>query len=234
MNSKTTPVLIVLLVVAAFLIGMFWTENRYLTGKKGSEETKVAQVSPTPNQPQQPEQKVLGIQEAATLASVGPVKGPASAKVTIVEFSDFQCPFCGQVQPTIKQIFDTYQDKLKLVYRHFPLPFHENAEPAALASMCANEQGKFWEYHDKLFGSQDKLTITDLKQYMASLGLDTEKFNTCLESKKYKSQIDKDVADGQVAGVSGTPAFFINGRLVAGAQPFENFKSIIDEELAGP
>ncbi|MBI4999839.1 DsbA family protein [Candidatus Gottesmanbacteria bacterium] len=223
MNSKAMPILVVLLVVAAFLVGTFWTKIQYLEGGK---------QAPAPTSaPEQPEQKTLGTKETADLASIGVVKGNPNAKVPIVEFSDFQCPFCAQTQTTLQQIFKAYPDKVKFVYRHFPLPFHENAQPAALASMCANEQGKFWEYHDKLFGSQEKLTITDLKQYAASLGLDTEKFNTCLESKKYKSQIDKDVADGQAAGVSGTPAFFIYGRPLVGAQPFENFKSIIDEEV---
>ena len=231
MSSKTTPILITLLVIAAFLVGMFWTENRYLKGTKEANGTKVAQASPAPNQPQQPEQKVLGAQEAATLASVGPVKGPASAKVTIIEFSDFQCPFCSQVQDTLKQVFTTYPTQVKVVFRNFPLPMHENAEAAAEAALCANEQGKFWEYHDKLFSNQDKLSVTDLKQYAVSLGLDTGKFNSCLDSKKYQEAVQKDTSAGQAVGVSGTPSFFINGKLIPGALPFDSFKQIIDEEL---
>lgn len=231
MSSKTTPILVVLLVIAAFLVGKFWTENQYFKATKGTEGTKAGQVTPSPAAP---EQKALGGKEAANLASTGLVKGNPNAKVTMVEFSDFQCPYCGQAEPTIKQIFATYGDKVKLVYRHYPLPFHENAFPAALASMCANEQGKFWEYHDKLFSNQEKLTATDLKTYASQLGLDMEKFNPCLESKKYKAQVDKGYADGGAAGVSGTPAFFINGRPLFGAYPFASFKTIIDEELTKP
>lgn len=228
MNSKVTPILIILLIIAAFLVGKFWTENQYLKATKGTEGTKTGQATPSPAVP---EQKALEAKEALELAATGLVKGNPNAQVTIVEFSDFQCPYCGKAEPTLKQIFETYKDKVKLIYRHYPLPFHENAFAAALASMCANEQGKFWEYHDKLFENQEKLTSPDLKNYASQLGLETDKFNPCLDNKKYKAQVDKDYNDGQAAGVSGTPAFFINGRLVAGAQPFESFKSIIDEEL---
>lgn len=229
METKTTSILVVLLVVAAFLIGVFSTKVQYLEGGKG--DSKVAQASPSV-QPQPQAEKILGAQEVAQLVGNSPAKGSSQAKVTIVEFSDFQCPYCGKVQDTLKKIFETYPNKVKLVFRNYPLPFHENAEPAAQASLCANEQGKFWEFHDKLFANQEKLTLTDLKQYAANLGLDTNKFNSCLDSNKYKETVQKDTKDGQAVGVSGTPAFFINGRLVTGAQPFENFKKIIDEELA--
>jgi len=222
----TTPILVVLLVAASFLVGMFWTRIRYL--EQGKAPKEIAQATPAPEE----EGAVLGGEEAARLAEAGPVKGNPDAPVTIVEFSDFQCPFCSRVQPTLEQIFDAYGDEVKLVFRHFPLGFHENAENAALASMCANEQGKFWEYHDKLFANQESLTMTNLKKWAADLGLDTEKFNSCLDNQTYKDQIDKDLKDGQAAGVQGTPAFFVNGQLVSGAQPFANFQVIIDAELA--
>ncbi|MCL4382497.1 MAG: DsbA family protein [Patescibacteria group bacterium] len=230
MNTKTTPILVILLIVAAFLIGMFSTKVQYLESGKG--DSKVAQASPSSVAPQPQAEKTLGAQEAAQLAGSSPAKGSSQAKVTIVEFSDFQCPYCGKVQETLKKIFETYPNKVKLVFRNYPLPFHENAEPAAQASLCANEQGKFWEFHDKLFANQEKLTVTDLKQYAANLGVDANKFNSCLDSGKYKETVQKDIKDGGAVGVSGTPAIFINGRAVTGAQPFENFKKIIDEELA--
>jgi protein-disulfide isomerase len=168
-----------------------------------------------------------------TVADGGrPARGPAGAPIQIVEFSDFQCPFCLRAHPTILQVLSTYGDKVRLVYRHFPLPNHPNAKPAAEASACAAEQDKFWQYHDRLFENQTRLTEAELKQHATAVGLDTEKFNACVDSHKFASVVEEDMDAGEAAGVSGTPAFFINGRVLSGAQPFEAFKRIIDEELA--
>jgi len=161
-----------------------------------------------------------------------PAKGPANAAVEIIEFSDFQCPFCLNAFPTVNQVLRTYGDKIRFVYRHYPLANHPRARPAAEASQCAHEQGKFWEYHDRLFGNQALLSDSDLKQHAVALGLDAGQFNTCYDSQKYKADVDTDIRAGDEAGVSGTPAFFINGRMLSGAQPFEAFQSIIDEELS--
>jgi protein-disulfide isomerase len=161
-----------------------------------------------------------------------PSRGPAHAPVEIIEFSDFQCPFCLRAHPTVAQVLSTYGDRVRFVYRHYPLPNHPNARPAAEAAACAGEQGKFWEYHDRLFDNQSKLGEADLKQHAAALALDTAKFDACVDTHKYKGDVDADVAAGEEAGVSGTPAFFINGRQLSGAQPFEAFKRVIDEELA--
>ena len=128
-------------------------------------------------------------------------------------------------------MFATYGDRVKLIYREYPLPNHSNARPASEAGQCANEQGKFWPYHDKLFANQQRLAPTDLKQYAVDLGLDTSKFNACFDSHKFAPVIDTDIAAGNEVGVNGTPAFLINGRMISGAQPFEAFKKIIDEEL---
>jgi protein-disulfide isomerase len=162
-----------------------------------------------------------------------PSRGPARAPVEIIEFSDFQCPFCLRAHPTVAQVLSTYGDRVRFVYRNYPLPNHPNAWPAAEAAACAGEQGKFWEYHDRLFDNQSKLGAADLKQHAAALALDTAKFDACVDTHKYKGDIDADVTAGEEAGVSGTPAFFINGRQLDGAQPFEAFKHVIDEELAG-
>jgi protein-disulfide isomerase len=156
-------------------------------------------------------------------AAKGAAKGPASAPIEIIEFSDFQCPFCQRANPTVDQVLKTYGDRVRFVYRHFPLGNHPNARPAAEASQCAAEQGKFWEYHDRLFANPSKLGDPDLKQHAAALGLDTGKFNACVDSHKYKPQVDADVNAGEEAGVNGTPAFFVNGRMLSGAQPFESF-----------
>jgi len=160
-----------------------------------------------------------------------PARGPAKAPIEMVEFSDFQCPFCLRANPTVQQVMSTYGDRVRLVYRHFPLPNHANARPAAEASACAGEQGKFWQYHDRLFANQGRLDAADLKAHAAALGLDTSKFNSCVDAHKSKAVVDADIRDGEDAGVTGTPAFFINGRVLSGAQPFDAFKRIIDEEL---
>jgi protein-disulfide isomerase len=162
----------------------------------------------------------------------GPVRGPANAPIAIVEFSDFECPYCLRAFPTVTELLKTYGDRIRLAYRHYPLPNHPNARPAAEASACAHEQGKFWQYHDRLFSSPGKLSMPDLKQHAAELGLNATDFNACVDARKYQKDVDTDIAAGEAAGVSGTPAFFINGRAVFGAMPIENFKQIIDEELA--
>jgi protein-disulfide isomerase len=118
------------------------------------------------------------------------------------------------------------------MYRHYPLPNHPNARPAAEASLCALDQDRFWQYHDRLFAAQDRLTDEDLKRHAADLGLDSARFNACLDAGRFQADVDTDMRDGSNAGVSGTPAFFINGRFLGGAQPFEAFQRIIDEELA--
>ena len=160
-----------------------------------------------------------------------PERGPKNASVTIIEFSDYQCPFCQKAEDVVDQVMKTYADKVRLVYRDYPLPFHPNARPASEAAACANAQGKFWEYHAKLFHG-DGLEPEKLKTYADQVGLDRKKFDDCLEKKPFKTEIDKDVKDGEKAGVNGTPAFFINGRMLSGAQPFEKFKEVIDDELA--
>ena len=159
-------------------------------------------------------------------------KGPQTAPIELIEFSDFQCPFCQRANPTVEQVLKTYGDKIHFVYRHFPLPNHPNARPAAEAAACANEQGRFWPFHDELFGNPGKLSDADLKEHAVKAGLDASRFNACVDSHQFKSEVEKDIKEGNEAGVSGTPAFFINGRALEGAQPFEAFKRVIDEELA--
>ncbi len=160
-----------------------------------------------------------------------PAKGPSAAPIEMVEFSDFQCPFCLRAYPTVNQVLSTYGDKIRFVYRHYPLPSHPNARPAAEAAQCAAEQGQFWQYYEKLFADQTKLSDDGLKSSASALGLDMPRFTACVDSHKYKDRVETDIRDGNDAGVSGTPAFFINGRMLTGAQPFDAFKRIIDEEL---
>jgi len=161
-----------------------------------------------------------------------PPKGNPKAPVTIVEFSDYQCPFCKKAEPTVQEVLKTYgPDKVRLVYRNFPLPFHNEARPAAEAAGCAGDQGKFWEYHEKLMAASD-LSAANLSTLATSVGVDKKKFDECVAQQKFKDAVEKDIEAGQQAGVNGTPAFFINGRMLDGAQPFEKFKEVIDQELA--
>jgi protein-disulfide isomerase/plastocyanin len=162
------------------------------------------------------------------------VKGDVNAPVTIIEFSDFECPFCGKyVAETYPQIVKDYIEtgKVKYVFRDFPLDFHPSAQKAAEAAECAGEQGKYWEMHDVLFENQDALGVDTLKMYAVSLGLDTVEFDNCLDSGAMAEEVLADLADGQAYGVSGTPGFFINGKLLSGAQPFEAFKQEIEAAL---
>ena len=167
------------------------------------------------------------------VASAGhPTEGSADAPITIVEFSDFQCPFCRAAEGSIKQVRQQYGDKVKLVYMDFPLGFHPHSMDAARAGRCAADQGKFWQYHDALFANQSKLAPADLKATAAKLGLDAKRFDACFDSGKHETGIRADMAQGQSLGVTGTPTFFINGREMVGAQPPPQFSQLIDEELA--
>ena len=161
----------------------------------------------------------------------GPARGPTNAPVTIVEFSDFQCPYCGREFPVIERVMKEYDGKVRLVFRHYPLDFHPFAQKAAEAGACAQDQGKFWELHDKMFTNQGKLAVDDLKGYAKSLGMDASKFDKCLDSGEKKAMVDEDLKAGSAAGVNGTPAFFVNGVFINGAQPFEQIKQAVDREL---
>jgi len=163
-----------------------------------------------------------------------PAKGPATAPVTIVEFSDFECPYCKLVVPTLQQIKDKYGDQVRIVFRQFPLDsLHPHARKAAEAALCAQEQGKFWEMHDAMFGDQKALEIPALKATAEKLGVDKTKFEQCLDSGRLAQRVKEDERAGTLVGVSGTPALFVNGRaLPSGAAPFETIAQVIDEELA--
>ncbi len=215
-----------------------------------------------PSQDNQQNQNQNQAQTVQVNSDDAPVTGDPNAPITIIEFSDFQCPFCGKfVSDSWPQIEQNYikTGKAKLIFRNYPLPFHPFAKKAAEATQCALEQGKFWEMHDKLFANQTALTITDLKKYAGQLGLDTTKFNDCLDSGKYTAVVQKDYQDGANYGIEGTPSFFIgkssgisidpayvkaqsqaniyvfktgNASVVIGAQPFSVFQKAIDEALA--
>jgi protein-disulfide isomerase len=178
----------------------------------------------------QPQQQAAAVRKV-DVPDTSPSFGPKHAKVTIVEWSDFECPFCGRVVPTLAKIKETYGKDVRVVFRHQPLPFHPNAKPAAEASMAAHEQGKFWEMHDKLFSNQSALDRATFEKYAQELGLDMGKFKAALDSNKYDEYIVQDSTQGAQLGATGTPTFFINGRQIVGAKPPEVFRRVIDEEL---
>ena len=163
-----------------------------------------------------------------------PTAGKAGAAVTVVEFSDFQCPFCARFVPTLQRIKQDYGDRVEVVYRQFPLTnIHPNAFKASEASLCANEQGKFWEMHDLMFGEQDRLSVRELKLMPARLGMKQADFDACLDSGKYVEQVQNDLAEGNRAGITGTPAVFVNGvELEGGAVAYEAVAAAIERELA--
>ncbi len=225
---KAVHLIYIVLLVAVFLLG-------YLAARVQILE-KNQSLSPGSQQTGQAPPEKVDVKEGKL-----PILGKNNAKVTMIEFSDFECPFCKRYfDETLSQIIKDYVDtgKVKMYYRHFPLDFHPAAMPSALASECANEQGKFWEYHDKVFTEQDKIAgkTTDLinaqlKSFAQELGLNTSRFGSCLDNAKYQANVDADLNDGRTAGVSGTPTFFINGNRIVGAQPYSAFKAIIDQEL---
>lgn len=166
------------------------------------------------------------------LTSADHATGPKNAKVTVVEYSDFQCPYCGTFFPTIQQMLKEYKDKIQFVFRNFPLDqIHPNARPAAIAAECAGEQGKFFEYHDQLFTKQADLNDALYQTIASGLKLDLTKFNECLKSDRPTKKIDADEQGGLAIGVQGTPTTFVNGVPVSGAQPYAALKAKIDAAL---
>jgi len=160
-----------------------------------------------------------------------PLRGAENARITIVEFSDFQCPYCGHVEQTLSRILKDYDGKVRLAFKNLPLSFHPKAMPAHMAALAAGEQGKFWEMHDKIFANQAEMAPATYERYAEELGLDMQRFKRDVDSKALQAKIDADKREAAGLGVSGTPAFFIDGYYLSGAQPYESFKAMIDRQL---
>jgi protein-disulfide isomerase len=236
--NKLIVGLIVAITVAAFFAGFGLGVE---TDKDSNNDTGQTSITQPPSQTN-PSSKIISVS-----LDDDPVKGDPNASITIVEFSDFQCPFCARFfTDTLPLIEKNYIEtgKVKIVYRDFPLPdIHQNAIPAAIAAECADEQGMFWEYHDKIFENQilwqdlDKQNVVrTFEQYAGELALDTESFKTCLESAKYLDEVQNDVNEGVSYGVAGTPGFFIGNEkigygMVSGAQPYSTFQQVFDQLL---
>jgi len=224
----------------------FYDTNKARFGTKTFDETK-GDISNMLNQQKQAERRAQFLNELQSKASVKilidpprvavkvpdgiPSIGPADAPVQLVEWSDYQCPFCKRAHPTVEQVISEYKDKVRFVYLDYPLPFHQQAMPASQAAHCALDQGKFWEYHRNLMMVAGDLSEADLSKRASDLGLDGTAFTACLGSKKHDTTIQSYASDGAAVGVTGTPAFFINGRSLVGAQPIEQFRTVINEEL---
>ena len=206
-------------------------------------EVEILKTRGAARQPAPPQE----IPEATVSIDDDPVKGTIDAPVTIIEFSDYQCPFCGRFfANTFPEINKKYIEsgKVKYVFRDFPLEFHKQAPKASEAAECPGEKGKYWEMHDKLFENQNALTVDKLKQYAAEIGLGTDSFNACIDGGKYADEIKNDTDDGKKAAVSGTPTFFIGktqgskkeivGKRLVGARPFSSFAEVIEQLLAEP
>lgn len=160
-----------------------------------------------------------------------PKKGKLDSKVVVVEYSDFQCPFCKRGHETVQEVMKAYGDKILFVYKDYPLDFHPQGKKAAEAALCARDQNKFWEFHDKIFEDSKKINDEDFYAHAKAVGLDEAKFKECYTTTKYAKEVQEDIEEGQRVGVRGTPAFFINGKKLSGAQPFSAFKEILDKEL---
>jgi protein-disulfide isomerase len=238
-----TPFLIVLLIGAAFISGSFWTEFKSV-GKK-ADQSETAPTPTTGSAPVLPEAQALGAEDQVLIGDSKTSKGDPEAPVIIVEFSEFLCPFCAEhvgvdviasrpidQEKTYQRIMAEYIEtgKVRYIFRHYPI-HGDPAKKAAEATLCARDQEKFWEYHDLLFENFG-FSQEDFSGFAAQLGMNLDQFSECLSSGRYAQAVEADFSLGQKMGVSGTPTFFINGRKLGGAYPFESFKTIIEEELA--
>ena len=224
--------LFIMSLIANILFGFIWFKSRDVQAS-GSGNLVQNNPTPAPQAPSpSPEVQAVGQIQDFSITKNDHVRGNFDAPITLVEYSDFECPYCEKHFPILSKILNDYKGQVRLVYKHFPLSFHKNAQKAAEASECASEQGKFWEYHDKLFENQPGgYSIAGFKQWASDLGLDASQFNDCFDSGKYASKVQADLVDGQNRGVGGTPATFVNGQLVSGAVPYESFKTVIDQIL---
>jgi protein-disulfide isomerase len=219
----------------AFAIGLlvgyaFWGRNasQNSVSAVNSEEASANDQAVAPQGTQQIKRYPVSMDD-------DPILGSENAPITIIEFSDFQCPYCEKWEKEVYgKLLQDYGDKIRFVYRDFPLTsIHPQAQPAAEAADCANEQGAFWKYHDKLFGMEYPLGADTYVKYASELGLDMDKFQQCLTERRYQAEVTADLEYATNLGVNSTPTFFINGIPLVGAQPYSVFKYVIDKELAG-
>jgi protein-disulfide isomerase len=224
-------------VIAALGMSACVTRGEIEEIKQGQKEIltkldQIAKAGPRGAAQQAPQQRGPDPEKVyAVPVGESPVKGAQDAWVTIVKVSEFQCPFCSRVLPTLTQIQEKYGNDVRFVFKHNPLSFHPRAMPAAMSAECAREQGKFWQVYEKQFENQRALEDADLEKYAKEAGLDMGRWKQCYSSQKYKSRVEQEQQQMVALGARGTPAFFINGRFLSGAQPLPAFEAVIDAEL---
>lgn len=240
--ERLVPVLLIASIVLAFVVGVLWQKVSQLEG--GGVRTTGTATTGTAQQPQGPTQGKLSEEQVAKIPQVSDedhIRGDRNAQVYLIEYSDYECPFCQRFHPTMQQVMDEYGEEVAWVYRHFPLDqIHPRARPAALASECVAELGgeeTFWAFTDAIFADQ-QTTLSDLAGTAASVGVNEGAFQTCFDSEKYADKVENQYQGGIQAGITGTPGNLVvnqNGDawLIPGALPFESVKAVIDEALAG-
>lgn len=227
-TSKLGDVAIVATLVGVIVILAVSMLNKRELARLSARVTQLEKVAAAPTPQAALVNKVYEVD-----VTTAPTKGRATAPITIAEFAEFQCPFCLNVTATLQQIEEKYKDRVRFVWKHLPLVrIHQRAMDAAVAAEAARNQGKFWEYHDKLFANQKRLEPEDLRRYAQELGMDLARFDRDREDQDVKTKVLDDMAEATALGITSTPTFFINGRLVSGAMPFETFETIIEAELA--
>ncbi len=213
----------------------FFVNGQKLVGARSLENFKQAIDVALGIAPPSPSQPVVAPPAPAAIVKIDSKEsasiGPDDAPVVIVEYSDFQCPFCARVVPTLKKITEKYPKQVRIAFKHFPLDFHPKAKPAHIAAMAAKEQGKFWEMHDRIFEHQSEMSEEHLAAYAKEIGLNMDQFKKSLNNTEYQKEMEQNIAEGRQLGVTGTPTFFVNGKRLVGAKPFEAFVEIIEEEL---
>lgn len=227
--------------LALFAVGFFVMLGLVLKGSgpaapAGSSAQAAAAAAPSPSPSPSAAPSAAPAGDVAPVSADDHIRGDKNAELTLIEYSDFECPFCGRFHPTMKQLMQEYEGQVRWVYRHFPLSFHAQAMPAAIAAECAGEQNKFWEFADKLFENQPSLGESLFKSLAGELGLNQSKFESCLDSNSYRAEIQAEQQGGSSAGVTGTPGTFIvdsegSAQLVPGALPYEQVKAIVDQML---
>ena len=236
--SPYRPVVVALLFSAIIVGGSLMGSAMYVGDKLDALNAKIGDIGTLGGggggggKKQADDEDAPKADQAKLLSKSDPKRGADDAPITIVEFSDYQCPFCERFyQQTLPALFKEYGDKVRFVYKDFPLPMHPDAQKAAEAAHCAGEQGKYWEYHNTLFENQSSLGIESLKHYAKALNLDTSRFDACLDGGKQADKVKEDTKIGRSVSVNGTPTFFINGERLVGAQPIDAFKEKIDALL---
>lgn len=237
-NTSGRSTLIAALLISLSIIGgSFFVANsldRVTVQIEGAVETLKdlpLAAAPSPNARANRPQRPDADQEYKVAIGDAPIRGNPKAAVTIVEWSDFQCPFCNRVEPTLALIREEYGDRVRLVFKHMPLSIHPQAAAAHAAAEAAHRQDKFWEMHDRIFANQRDLAAETLEGYAKAIGLDMDRYRNDLVAKEVEARIDEDERQAQELGVTGTPSFFIDGKYLSGAQPYSNFKRYIDAAL---